>query len=398
MVIAFLLPFKLFVPTCSFLAVICWLLSGGVRAFFEKKHQRFYVFLFVGYFLLHLTALFYTSNFECGVTNLEIKLTLFFFPFLFHSMHLDKKLLKMVVYAFVLSCALSSVGCLLMASVDYYKTKETAAFFYERLSWFVHPSYYTMYLTLSVLFLLADLYFISNSNQMKVIKIGTVLFFVFVAVLCASKMGLMSMLFCVVLFAVYVLLNMKKYFVILFFVVGIVLLGAVLLKSFPRSFDRFNSIFKATELAQIDKRTAESSGVRRLIWNASGQIISEDLLLGVAPGDVNDKLYKKYEELGYEGALKHKLNAHNEFVQTFIGLGIIGFVVLLLQFVLPGIVMFKEKNILYLLFLTLLFVNFLVESMLQTQAGNIFYAFFNSILFFNPNFIRVLRDKEIKQV
>ena len=80
------------------------------------------------------------------------------------------------------------------------------------------------------------------------------------------------------------------------------------------------------------------------------------------------------------GALKKKLNAHNQFLQTFIGTGIIGFL-LLLSITLGAIIKgFINKNYLLILFSLLMILNFLVESMLQAQAGFIFFVFFFCIL------------------
>jgi O-antigen ligase len=75
-------------------------------------------------------------------------------------------------------------------------------------------------------------------------------------------------------------------------------------------------------------------------------------------------------------ALIKKLNAHNQFLQTFIGTGIIGFVLLLLITIGTLIYGFVKKNYILALFSTLIFFNFLVESMLQAQAGFIFFVFF----------------------
>jgi len=80
-------------------------------------------------------------------------------------------------------------------------------------------------------------------------------------------------------------------------------------------------------------------------------------------------------------AFKLELNAHNQYLQTMITLGIIGLIVLLLNLILPALYSMEQKHYLYLVFLILIGFNLLFESMLETQAGVVFYAFFNAYLF-----------------
>ena len=122
-----------------------------------------------------------------------------------------------------------------------------------------------------------------------------------------------------------------------------------------------------------------------LIWSASNQVISENLLLGTGTGDAKDALLVEYANRGMTGALSHKLNAHNEYYQVFVSIGLIGFLLLLMCLFLPLYNGFTSSNWIYILFLLIIILNFVSESMLETQAGVLFYAFFNSLLCFNRN-------------
>ena len=93
-------------------------------------------------------------------------------------------------------------------------------------------------------------------------------------------------------------------------------------------------------------------------------------------GDANDELYAAYENNGLTGAFEHKLNAHNQYLQSFIGLGIIGFVLLFAMTFGNLYYAILSKNNLLLILSLLLISNFLVESMLQRSAGVLFTVFF----------------------
>ena len=84
---------------------------------------------------------------------------------------------------------------------------------------------------------------------------------------------------------------------------------------------------------------------------------------------------------GMKTAYDEKLNTHNQYLQTTIALGMVGFIILVLSLLAPLVQAIKKRNQLYVLFLLLFIINILVESMLETQAGVIFFAFFNSLIF-----------------
>lgn len=199
--------------------------------------------------------------------------------------------------------------------------------------------------------------------------------------LCSSKMGLITAFLLLPLTLSFVLYNNGYQKVIIGLLIGLIVLIGLAYKLFPSPFERMKQAFKVTSSAQnIDKTDVESTAVRILIWKESIKLIENNVIFGTSAGDANDKLIEAYKREGLEGALLKKLNAHNQFLQTFIGTGIIGFVLLLLMTLGVLIYSFIKKNYILSLFSILIIFNFLVESMLQAQAGFIFFAFFFCIL------------------
>ena len=127
--------------------------------------------------------------------------------------------------------------------------------------------------------------------------------------------------------------------------------------------------------------TSKSTTDRIDIWKASVDIIKSNIFLGVGTGDVKDELIRSYKERNIEHALELKLNAHNQYLQTFMTLGIPGIATLLLMLLLPMIAAFRNRYFLYFVFLLLFSLNILVESMFEMQGGVVWYAFFNIMLF-----------------
>ena len=163
-------------------------------------------------------------------------------------------------------------------------------------------------------------------------------------------------------------------------------------KFFPTPFQRFKTAFQVTTSSQtINKNDSESTAVRILIWKESIQIINNHFWLGTSSADVNHYLLNSYEANGLTGALAKKLNSHNQFLQTFIGTGIIGFLLLLMMTLYCVVYSFIKKNYILALFGILISLNFMVESMLQTQAGFTFFTFFLCLLL-NHNFNKKLTN------
>ena len=164
--------------------------------------------------------------------------------------------------------------------------------------------------------------------------------------------------------------------------VGIASLCLILFVSYkiaPTPFQRLGAAFSVSYY-NIDKTSSESTTVRVLIWQQCTKLIQQNLFFGTGVGDANSELYKSYEANGLTGALEHHLNAHNQFLQTFVGMGLPGMIPLLLLTFGPVISAIYKRRLLLLIFGFIIVLNFLVESMLQTSAGVLFFCFFYCFL------------------
>ncbi|MEI6020033.1 MAG: O-antigen ligase family protein, partial [Bacteroidota bacterium] len=148
---------------------------------------------------------------------------------------------------------------------------------------------------------------------------------------------------------------------------------------FPDSFQRLQSITNIS-LTDIDKTSKESTTVRILIWQQAMELSLQKPIFGLGVGDANDQLYQAYANNGLSGALQYHLNAHNQYLQTLLGMGLFG---LLLMFHFTWMQLFsalRSKRFILFVFAFLISFNFLVESMLQTAAGVLFFCFFYCFL------------------
>ncbi len=131
------------------------------------------------------------------------------------------------------------------------------------------------------------------------------------------------------------------------------------------------------------KNSEESTASRIAIWKAAKAVIQQHPFAGAGTGDAKDELMKEYENREMAFAFSMKLNAHSQFLQTSIALGLPGLLLLCSGLFLPLFSGWKKNNYLYVTFLLLVIFNVAAESMFETQAGVVFYAFFNSLLLFS---------------
>jgi O-antigen ligase len=377
LLIAFFLPFGINYALFIIFWTLSFFLFDEVKLGLKRVLNNKWSLVFILFFILHVFGYFFSFNKQDALNAIEIKLGFFIIPLLFFASNYNLNQVKKIIISFVSGTLLVSFMCLFRAFFLYF-FKDVNAFFYSEFSYFLHPSYFAMYLVFAqfivILFYPKWLNHLSHLS----IKIGFISLVLLVTIfLCSSKMGLITAFLMIpsTLFVMLYKAGFQK--IILWGLLAFCLSIFLFYKISPAPFERMKvAINVTTSTSKINKTDAESTAVRILIWEESVKLIKKHIWFGVSPGDANDKLIQAYKNEGLEGALIKKLNAHNQFLQTFIGTGFVGFVLLLILTIGILVYGFVKKNHILSLFSILIVFNFLVESMLQAQAGFIFFVFF----------------------
>jgi O-antigen ligase len=394
--LAFFIPIhgKL-IPITIALILLSWLSEFNFKEKYSRiknSAHRKNILAFGMLYLLYVIGTFYSKVLYSGdgaFFDLEVKLSLLIFPLLFSTIDFnsfDKNFFTRVFDFFVLGSLFSGLLLIGFSFFDYLLySKGSSAFFYTHLSHWHHPSYLALYFAFSIAILLNRLIHSTEiKKQRKRIYYWFILIFQLFIVLLCSKAGMLSLVLMYLLLIAYLILKKHRYKArkLLIPLILMVMLFITLLP-FPQSYGRFITLKSSIEKAdEIPAETRESSAERVLIWKSAIEVIKANLIFGVGTGDVKHALLKVYKANNIKGAFNDHLNAHNQYLQTTVALGLVGLLLLLLTFILPAIFAFKNNALLYLLFLILLTFNFLFESMLERQAGVVFYAFFNALLFY----------------
>lgn len=331
--------------------------------------------LFYSFFILTLISSLFSSNQTEALFSIEIKLSFLLFPYLLFCFKWPLPILKRCVVAFVSGCFFACLYLIIRAFL-YTMSGHPGYFFYTLFSGFIHASYFAMYLILAIafVFLLYGKWFSAHKSVIYSSYFFIVIFITSVF-LCSSKMGLITLCICLPLLILYKwrsILSFKNVAVGIVITLLLLFFATLIL---PDSFKRLKSL-SALSTETVDKNSAESTAVRMLIWEQSAHIISKNLVFGTGVGDANDELYRSYENNGLTGALRHKLNAHNQYLQTAIGMGLVGLALLVMINFGSLIYSIRKKHFLFFIFSVLIIMNFMVESMLQRSDGVLFFAFF----------------------
>lgn len=388
LLIAFCLPFARLTPAFIALMLLNWIIEGDLKNKLILLSKNKFALLFIAFYGMHLIGMLYTQNTNSGRFDLEVKFSLLAFPLVLATRPFNNKDTDSVFFAFIIGGVISALILLGRALYCYVYLNENC-FFYMQFSYFLHPSYLSMYLNIAIAWLLLGILKHEFSKQAfsNLFALIIIIFFSLIIVLLSSKMGMFTTVLIFIGFLIYYIYSRKKYTL---GIAGILLMTIMIysvIRFVPAISDRVNTAISAITNTTVDKTESESTAVRLLIWNACNQVISENKYFGTGTGDAKDELLKEYEKQGMTGALEHKLNTHNEFYQVFVSLGLIGFTLLLGNLLIPLIFAFKIHHTMYLFFLLIIVFNFLSESMLETQAGVMFYAYFNSLFCFKltPN-------------
>lgn len=385
--IAFLLPFapKL-VPYAVGIFFITSIISGSGKAALNAIKENIVLQSGLFFFLIFFFSALFAQNKGYAFALVSTKLGLLIFPILF-ALILPKKITPKIICItalfFIAGSMWGLIECFAIGIYNYVheiaypvideNSVGTMHFLGARFSYNMHPSYFTLYLDLCLLFL-----FLNEDVQhwlgKKIVFIISGIFTLGIFLL-ASKAGILCTLLIYAYLAYNLVVRERKWKQASLLVLAFCSIFIVVLLAAPALGKRFTEMSNSLAEGKLNSDSEKSSGLRMLVWHASLELIEENPVLGVGIEHTHDAQVRKYVQLGYEGAEKYELNSHNQFLQTAVMAGFVGLFVLLIW--LGSVIrhFFFTKNNVAILFILLVAFNLQVEAMLEAQTGVLFIAF-----------------------
>jgi len=328
----------------------------------------FYVFLTIG--------MIWTDNKEAGAFDLEVKMSLILFPLLLLVKQYKFKFLKWIILAFFIGLIVSSFYNLTEAFLRYISGNSYDTFLYANLSSRIHPTYMSLYYATAIVILLIDIKY-NRLIKKKWLSILLLSYFYCYNFLLLSKAGIIIVSLFLVVFLITWSINNRK---IIFPLLTIIGLSGLFVLSYQKSELVQHRVDELIHGLASGEKSNGSTGIRLRIWTEGLSLIKERPLFGYGTGDVKDVLMERYDEVRMCTAYDNKLNAHNQFVQIAISIGLFG--LLLFLFVLFEAIRngYKNNNFYIVSFVIIVIAYALTESLLENQAGTIFFGLFFSLL------------------
>lgn len=404
------LPFSLRVNSLSIVALaVAWIFQEPFANRIKRLSNPL-LLLFLSFYLFYLIGMLWTANMKYGFWELEKKMGLLVFPIIIGTTKpLTSKAFIRVLQCFVIAVLLASLTCLAHAMykaitlktlfvIDTQTRQTIYFFFYDGLSGFmIQPMYLGAYVVTSIFILLffyakkkllrGELFTVFRNRAF--IWIGIIFLN---AVLLMLSVRIMILALVVLSFFSIVFFLYQKGRLVLGLSIGIlsiiILVVSILILPFLRS--RFEVVMNSSFHFKNDpERNKDLSGqlddvnMRLAKWYFSIEAGKDRWFLGNGTGDGQDALMNKYLENNFMEGYIPQYNSHNQYLQTWLSLGIVGLIIMLCTICVPIYLSFKSENILYLAFLGLILLFCITESIFSRQYGVVFYSFFNSLFAFH---------------
>src|ERR1044071_6284090 len=164
-ILSLLTCFLFFLSSIQIVSVIClitlfiaWIFFRDAKASTRILLTNRILLLFITYYLLHAVSLLYSSNISYALFDLQVKLPLLAFPLILAAYTFNNDEIQKLKYAFISGTFVASVVCLFIAIWRFSETHSSESFFYIKLSKFLHPAYFAIYLNFALLISFDELF------------------------------------------------------------------------------------------------------------------------------------------------------------------------------------------------------------------------------------------------
>lgn len=328
-------------------------------------------------YVMHFVGLLYTENTSFAWMDIGMKASFGIFPIIFVLFNFKIEL-NTFFKSFITGALIGVFACFYLSYLNYAATGETNHFSESNLSHFMHRSYWASYLVLAFVF--SVLLVVKKQLNLILGGVLALLFFALVFI-SGSKAGILILAVATVALLIYIAKAAGQLKWAMGLGILALLMLVVTLFAFPSVTKRIQSSYMyATGQYSIDVNNTESTAARMLMWKTSLELIKEKPFLGVGTGDVKDALVQRNTQNGYIDVAQRNMNAHNQFLNIWVALGVFGVVFLLCFFLFPFLYAPSDQSFIFRLIIFVLFASLLAESFLETQAGIIPVSFLMCLL------------------
>lgn len=339
----------------------------------------------IAYFLLHVISVSYSENSILAWKDVQLKISLLLMPLFMLSTGLfTNKLRHNLLKLFAITMALMAIVDLSYSYSDYLIGKDAGVFFYKSLPHFLvnKPHYVAWHYSFGLFVVLYEL-LQKKSNKYLWSFVGIVLLISLILLSSRAYLVAFGLVFVISLirWLPWQTISLKRKWIIIIIAIALPSISLFIPQTKSRIIDTFVEV---QELFGED--TNKETNARVYIWQYARDLILQQPLVGYGVGDAKLELNKALldcKAVFWDGKQNIPIyaknyNFHNQFLQSWAELGLLGFFLLLYIMLRPFYL--KEQHPLFLIFLGLTSIGFLTESMFERQAGVVLFAMMYPLL------------------
>jgi len=333
----------------------------------------------VVFFILTLVSTVYSEDKQESLSMVVRMLPFALFPFIFSAIQFKEKsflkLLKIYVFWMLLLCFYSHTQILikLYQNDDLLYNIFNSHYSYLNLSEEtigLHSTYYAYYVIIAIVFLTKFL-FDEKSRIIKVVYLLMMGYFTFFVFHLSARLPIATLFLFYNIAIVYYFIKQKKLVWGIFFLLLLYFISSIVIYNVRITRYRFQHL---TGFTYADG-TRHDDGVNKILqWKASAAA-NNNFIFGNGIGDANQAIFDTYLHHDLEYYFEKKYNAHNQFIQTYVGLGLLGTAILLFIFGYYIQLFYRNRQLIPLVLLLLTFLLFQTESYLQRHNGVVMFGF-----------------------
>ena len=411
------LPFS--VPVCHaglLLLGANWLIEAEWKRKWSDFKNQSLLWPFILFFVLHVTGLIYSEDIKNGLFNTEKKIFFFLLPVIMATIKIRSVYLNLLLKSFIVSSFLAVVICFGVAlqhshhpdripqNFDYANSEEfkvlnpdisrTWSYFsYNELSSgiHIHPTYLGLYITFSILLLIH--FYKQEEHYLRAWEKGgmlllALLFSIFILLLSSRAITIAYIASCIA-GLIWAFFNTGKASLAITGSIAIIILSAASVMLNPISRYRSYQEFAQSPLAlETDKLYTTSSSIRLSLWWLGIKSINiSNWIIGNGSGDAINVMKATAQKYSITNTI-NSYDPHNQFIYTFLTLGISGLLALAACLLTPLFLQGFSISFLYISFMGVVLILCLTESVFESQKGIVFFSLFNSLFVFQFQTIR----------
>jgi O-antigen ligase len=387
----------------TILLFVIWLAEFNFAEKWNRLKVAPWVWPFIAFLLMHVIGLIYSEDRSQGLFEIEKKISFLILPLIAacgRSIPLPH--FNILKKGFIYSCFFVVVASLLLTvynllnhsagmpqnfdpytSEQLYLLNPGASSTWEYFSYIqlgnwidIHPAYFSMYLIFCIVLVVQEMVVDQKTNFSSLVAI--ILFTLFIGLL-SSRMAIISFVALLAFITFYYVLKTKNYKVI--FLTGsiVLILGAWIIFNPVSRFRLIQEPIHTSFKIDQDKKDWNSVDYRLLEWEASINELGKSWLTGVGTGDGQTALQVFYSDFT-PGDYALTYNAHNQYLQTMLELGVVGLFLLVICIFKP-IFLSTPLHSGHIAFVLLFGLMCFTESVLARQKGIVFFTMFQSLFY-----------------